>query len=490
MNLYIKKIAFLFLSFAFVFTACETEESIEITSPEPAFVLQQPGISNVFLNFGTPDNSALTLSWNDEVTGSSSYDVEMSLSNDFASNVNLGNVSTNSFSISVDALNTAIRNAGADTYKDIAIYLRINAGGTPSNTVLYLISTFPTEIPLVSSPIANDAFVLSLGSQDDVAMTVSWSDAAVSSDLGIDVDYTIEAAAAGTDFATTVTVGTSTSNDDTTLEVIHSDLNAVAIGVGLIAETVGDVEMRIVAKNTNTNGNVLERVSDILTVSITPYNVSFPYLYLVGDATTPGWSPDNNNTPIFRDQDVPNGYFFTGYFNAGAFKILETTAWQPQWGTNDGNTLAVNTGGGSDPGTFNVATAGYYTYTFTTVGEGGSFTVTPYNASGAVTYTTMGIIGDATPGGWGADTDLTQDANNPHLWYVNNVTLTNGENTSMLIRANDDWVDVWRYTGSSQLYGTAVLAGGGDNIPFNEPTGSYDIWFNDLDGSYVIIPNE
>ena len=51
MNLYIKKLSFLFLSLALIFTACETQESIEITSPDPAFKLQEPGISNVFLNF-------------------------------------------------------------------------------------------------------------------------------------------------------------------------------------------------------------------------------------------------------------------------------------------------------------------------------------------------------------------------------------------------------------------------------------------------------
>ena len=155
--------------------------------------------------------------------------------------------------------------------------------------------------------------------------------------------------------------------------------------------------------------------------------------------------------------------------------------------TNDGSTLAVNLGGGSDPGTFNVATAGYYKYNFTTVGESGSFTVAPYDASAAPTYTTMGIIGQAI-GGWGDGDEInfTQDPNNPHLWYSLAVNFTNGE--EFLIRANDNWDDaVFRYTGSTELYGTASLDG--NNFPFTEATGSYDVWFNDLDGSYVIIAN-
>ena len=486
MNLYIKKISFLLFSLAFIFTACETEESIQITSPEPALVLQQPGISNVFLNFGSPTNSALTISWNDDLTSSSSYDIEMALDADFTSIVDLGNVSENSFSISVEELNTAIRNAGATNFRDIAVYMRVNASGTLSNAILYLVTTYPTEAPQMSSPSANDAFVLSLGSSNETAITVTWSDAVLSSTLGIDVNYTIEAAATDTDFASPVSIGTSIN--EVSISSTHSDLNAVAIGIGLMPDVASDMDIRIVARNTNENGNVLQRISDVVTVSVTPYLAVFPNLYMVGDATTPGWDNNNNNTPMFRNQDVPNAYVFTGYFGAGAFKLLETKGqWQPQWGTNDGSTLAVNPGGGSDPGTFNVAAAGYYTYNLTTVGESGSFTVAPYDASGATTFTTMGIIGQAI-GGWGDadEINFTQDPNNPHLWYSLSVNFTNGE--EFLIRANDNWDDgVFRHTGSTELYGTASLSG--NNFPFTGATGSYDVWFNDLDGSYVIIPN-
>ena len=322
MNLYIKKLSFLLLSLAFVFTACETEESIEITSPEPALVLQQPGISNVFLNFGIPDNPALTMSWNDNLTSSSSYDVEMALDADFTSTVNLGNVSSKSLSISVEELNNSIRDAGATSYVDIAIYVRVDAGEAISNSVQYLVTTYPTEAPVISSPSENDEFILSIGSLDEVAMTIDWTDAVLSSDLGIDVNYVIQAAAIETDFEAPVTIGTSTNG--TSITSTHSELNAIAIGIGLTPDVSGAMEIRIIGKNTNANGNVLERISDVVTVSVTSFSVSFPYLYQVGDASTAGWDNNNNNTPIFRNQDIPNAYVYTGYFMAGAFKMLET----------------------------------------------------------------------------------------------------------------------------------------------------------------------
>lgn len=486
MNLYIKKLGILFLSLAFIFTACETQESIEITSPDPALVLQEPGISNVFLNFGTPTNAAITISWNDDLTESSSYDIEMSLDPELTTIVNLGSVSAKSYTINVEDLNAAIRSAGATNYRDVAIYLRVKGSGIYSNVIQYLVTTYPTETPQITSPSANDAFVLSLSTSNETAITVEWTDLALSSTLGVDISYTVEAALEGTDFAVPVSLGT--IENDTKVSSTHADLNAVAIGIGLTPEISGNMDIRVVAKNTNSNGNVLERISEVLTISVTPYLASFPNLYMVGDATTPGWDNNNNNTPMFRNQDVPNAYVFTGYFKAGAFKLLETKGqWQPQWGTNDGSSLAVNPGGGSDPGTFNVASAGYYTYNMTTVGESGSYTVTPYDASAAATYTTMGLIGQAI-GGWGDGDEInfTQDPNNPHLWYSLAVNFTNGE--EFLIRANDMWTNVWRYTGSTELYGKAFL-GDGNNFPFTEPSGSYDVWFNDLDGSYVIIAN-
>jgi len=486
MKLNLKKISSFFLLALFLgFSSCEDDENLVIVTPDAAFELEEPAINNVYLNFGLPQNPAFTIAWTDNLTGSSNYTVEMAFDAEFTSVATLGSTSANNFTISVEDLNDAIAAAGATNFADIAIFLRVNSGSVLSNSVLYFVTTYPTDPPVITSPSSNDSFELTIASSEELAMTVSWTDAALASDLGLDINYAIQAAVAGSEFASPVSLGNVSNNS--TLEVTHSDLNAVALGLGFVAETAGNIDLRIVATNSNLNEDVLTRTSSLVTISVTPYLVSFPNLYLVGDATTPGWNNNNNNTPVFRNQNLPNNYVYTGYFNSGAFKMLEVKgAWQPQWGTNDGSTLAVNPGGGSDPGTFNVSTAGYYTYNFTTVGESGSFTVAPFDATSAPTYTTMGIIGAAI-GGWGDgdEVNFTQDPNNPHLWYALGVTFTSGN--EFLIRANDAWNEVWRYNGSQELYGNSFLSGGGDNFPFNADTGNYDVWFNDLDGSYILI---
>lgn len=488
MKLNIKKISsFVLLALFLGFSSCEDDTNLEIIKPDAAFVLQEPAINNVYLNFGIPENPAFTITWLDDLTGSSSYTVEMSLNNEFTSVTTLGTSNSKNFTISIEDLNAAILDAGVTNFKDIAIFLRVNSGTALSNSVIYFVTTYPTDPPVITSPASNSNFPLSIDSSNEVALTVSWTDAALASDLDLDINYAIEASLAGTNFAAPPVLLGNVSNG-LSLVATHSDLNAVALGLGLTAGTAGNIDIRIVATNSNLNGNTLTRTSALVTISVTPYSVSFPNLFLVGDATSPGWNNNNNNTPVFRNQNLPNNYVYTGYFNAGAFKLLEVKGqWQPQWGTNGGGTLAVNPGGGNDPGTFNVATAGYYTYNFTTVGESGSFTVTPYDATSAPTYTTMGIIGAAI-GGWGDGDEINfvQDANNPHLWYALDVNFTNGQ--EFLIRANDAWSSVWRYNGSQTLYGNSILAGNGANFPFNADSGSYDVWFNDLDGSYIILP--
>ena len=74
----------------------------------------------------------------------------------------------------------------------------------------------------------------------------------------------------------------------------------------------------------------------------------------------------------------------------------------------------------------------------------------------AYTYTAnrWGVIGDATPGGWGTDTNLTWDATNKVLKVTLNLTVG-----AIKFRANDDWAV---NLGGLNL---SALSNGGDNIP-------------------------
>ena len=110
MKSHIKKISsILLLSFIFILNSCDKEDNLKITSPDAVFKIVDPEINSVFLNFGLPQNPAFTVVWEDDLTGSSNYIVEMSLDVDFTDVVTLGSTSAKEFTISVEDLNQAIR---------------------------------------------------------------------------------------------------------------------------------------------------------------------------------------------------------------------------------------------------------------------------------------------------------------------------------------------------------------------------------------------
>ncbi|WP_029033489.1 SusF/SusE family outer membrane protein [Salinimicrobium terrae] len=209
---------------------------------------------------------------------------------------------------------------------------------------------------------------------------------------------------------------------------------------------------------------------------------TFTNFFLVGDVTAAGWEPDNNNTPLFRDGENENLFHFTGRFNGSGesegFKLLETLgAWQPQWGLDNGN-LSNSTILGGDPSAFPVDANGYYSFTMNI--DDMTYSFEPYDASGAVTYDAIGIVGPAQAGGWDADTDLTQSEFDPHIWFANDVELSDGE---MKFRANDAWTASWGDTTFPSGQGA-----NSDDPNIVAEGGIYDVWFNDITGRYILIP--
>lgn len=447
--------------------ACRDEADRDWTSPEATIHLYNTTLSSNTLYPSMAANN-FRLTWDAPAGTASTYTAQISTTADFKTPIVLGTSATNSYTTTIGALNTAILQAGYSPYSQTMLYIRVISGTNVSNVLALGVTPYPVAKPVITSPTAGTELVLNKQTPDATAATVTWSDYAT---YGVPVKYLVEIAKKGqTNFEAAGTV-----TDAKSLVWTHKMLNDAVTKLGLPANAVGEVDIRVTATTVSVGGTI-NNTSDVVTVKVTPY-VSFINLFMVGDASEAGWDNNNNNQPLFRDPVNTNKFHFSGYFKAGAFKLLETKGhWQPQWGQN-GGVVGFNDGSSSDPDVFAVPAAGYYTFTIDIVAK--TYSLVPYTPSSAV-YTVMGIIGSATPNGWNApDSKMTRSSLDPHIWSVKGLALTVGE---MKFRVNDDWGTNWG--SNTPISGSAVS--GGPNIPVEE-AGTYDVYFNDSDGSYLLI---
>ena len=188
--------------------------------------------------------------------------------------------------------------------------------------------------------------------------------------------------------------------------------------------------------------------------------VDFESIGVIGSATAGGWDEE---TALSRDPGNPDRWRGTVTLMEGELKFRANNDWAVNWGGNDFPNGTAELGGDNIP----VDVAGDYLvsfntrtleYTFLIIGD----------------YETIGIIGDATPGGWDADTAMEQDPNDKSIWRLR-VELVEGE---AKFRADNDWTVNW----GSGDFPNGVAEQDGPNIPV--VAGDYRIVFNSTTGEY------
>ncbi|MBK9688833.1 MAG: SusF/SusE family outer membrane protein [Saprospiraceae bacterium] len=181
---------------------------------------------------------------------------------------------------------------------------------------------------------------------------------------------------------------------------------------------------------------------------------------VIGTATPGGWDTD---TELARDQN--NGDLWKARIDLteGEIKFRANNAWDINWGGVDFPTDTAVAGGAN----IVVPEAGKYQIVFNTKSLVYTFSIIrPYSA--------VGIIGDATPGGWDTDTDMIKDETDPTIWRLR-IELVDGE---AKFRADNDWAVNW----GSGDFPSGIAEQDGANIPV--PAGDYKITFNTLTGEY------
>jgi|NOAtaT_7_FD_contig_91_593071_length_5732_multi_3_in_0_out_0_3 hypothetical protein len=226
-----------------------------------------------------------------------------------------------------------------------------------------------------------------------------------------------------------------------------AELNDIAIKLGVAPGTATDLDVRI-------KSDLLKAptvFSNVVGLRVTPYLVIIVYPTLYVPGSYQGWAPDKAD----RIVSVKSNDNYEGFVNfpdaTTEFKLTSAANWNSSVFGDEGD---GSSGKIASPGSnFKANSSGYYRINADLSAKVWS-----------LTKTSWGVIGDATPGGWGSDTDMRYDPASKS-WKAT-IALTQAE---IKFRANDDWGINFGDTGAN-----ASLEYGGDNIKV-PAAGTYDI---------------
>jgi hypothetical protein len=185
----------------------------------------------------------------------------------------------------------------------------------------------------------------------------------------------------------------------------------------------------------------------------------FQVISIFGDATPGAWTTDTDMSTLDGNIYTLNRVSLV----PGALKFRGDHAW----------TLPYNWGGTAFPsGTavvdangITIPAAGLYNITFNKTTFAYSFT-----------FQVVSIFGDATPGSWTTDTDMT--TTDGFNYAINNVALLPG---ALKFRGDHSWTLPYNWGGTAFPSGTAVVDANGITIP---AAGNYNITFNTTTAVY------
>ncbi len=312
------------------------------------------------------------------------------------------------------------------------------------------------DAPTFTAPSGLASVVITEDNISDVFADFEWTAASFGFDAGI--NYLLEIDVAGNSFAEATPLGPVVNELKQT--ITNDKVNNIMLSAGL--STTSTMEIRVVA---SVSDDVEKLISAPLSIEVTPFEQEIDYPKLGVPGSYQGWDETNESTVIYSvNQDgTYEGFIYVGDAGA-AHKFVQGFSWDTNWG--DDGADGILEPGGAD---ISLTDAGVY-----------RFSVNLNDLTHSSVKTDWGLIGDATPGGWDNDTDMTVDPATGN-WSIT-LDLIAGD---IKFRANDLWNIDFGDTGAD-----AKLDYGGDNIPVTE-AGNYtiELILNQAIYTYTITKN-
>ncbi|QOW08849.1 SusF/SusE family outer membrane protein [Kaistella flava (ex Peng et al. 2021)] len=185
----------------------------------------------------------------------------------------------------------------------------------------------------VSSPIVMDlsssSLVLDKNFPGNPALTVTWQSAVYS--VPTEISYRIEIANENT-FKEPYTLATVTGSERAAA-FTNLQMNDAAAAIGLAPNVSTKMFIRVISYLGS--GQSLAETSNVTSLMITPYVLTYPSFYIVGSASYVGWTPEKAQI-LYKKDNL--SYIYTNLQSGENFRFLGQLAW-------DGKNYALNTAG-------------------------------------------------------------------------------------------------------------------------------------------------
>ncbi len=455
-------------------SACRNDADRDWTTPEASFELKGAGPGAAVL-YPTMANNPYILTWT-ALEGASTYSVVVSKTEDFATKSVLATSETNSLKTTVEALNTAMLQAGINPYAPQMVYVRVEAGAEVSNTISFTVTPYPVAKPVITSPTAGQTVALDASAPLETAATVKWTDYS----YGVDANYTVEIAKGGSG----AWVATGTTANTKELSWTNYALNDAALKAGLTIGVIGDLDVRVTAATTSTGGTI-SKVSDVVTFKVLPYQPAFINFHLVGGGTAVGWNASGAQL-LKNTNEISEIYTYLQ--QDGEFRFLGQQDWGP-------DNYSLNADGINDSYKYfntwssNLEPSGNENMKFT--GNSGMYKISINQNSRSITITPSAIptlptnlylVGSLN--GWdsGNALEMTQIGDGV---YEYTIVIPDGAEFKFL--GQQSWGDLeWADMVSDGNSGYLAPKGSNNNIKFNGGGSNYRITANVKMGTYKL----
>lgn len=262
--------------------------------------------------------------------------------------------------------------------------------------------------------------VLTAAKENDTALKYQWSAA----DFGLQpvVSYVLQlgrVSDTANNWATAKSITIDANQQQ--YAFVTKDLNNLLNGMGLTPGIANTIAVRVRA-NVNQYNGAVSTVPPVYTNTVSQLITSYGLdLYVPGDYQA--WSPATapKLAPVAGRAGLYEGYVYMAGAGQHYFKYTNAPDWN-HTNYGDGGSGTFSTDGAAAG--LSVPDGGYY-YLMANLN----------NNTWTATKTTWGILGDASPGGWDTDTQLSYDEA-AQVWKVTAIMKKNG---SFKFRANKAW---------------------------------------------------